>query len=389
MTQVNLKKNESSNYLWVWAGICVPLAIMLLILGGRIQLLKLQSAGNIKKVNQELPGFSEKKLEQIRDRISFYKEGLKKLSTAFDTNQRWKVQDYDLSIYFVEELNNVNQELKAKADRKNVKYPGLGFKEQLPSEDSAIYLLSQLDALKEIVTKGIDYGVNFSSIIPQDVETQTEEQDKTKKTTKPANGQEKEIAAEPELEGIKVVKSNLEMVIPAETLTEFIIQLNEIMPKIFFEKFYLVSAGFSYKLTLTVSGVIINSGWIRDSIYSFDDVKLTLPKADRDFAQLLRANSPFAAPVVREAGPVEETDDSLGGEDAGEKARFYYRGKAVLQSEEVAVIEDTLNEETFFLNKQDRIGGFVLEDFSETEALLRDSETFAELKIKKQEGLSD
>ena len=124
----------------------------------------------------------------------------------FDPPQKDIKKDYDPAIYFVDELGKASQLLKTKAATKQVNYPDLGFKEKLPEEKEARYLLKQLYVLQEVVSRGIDCGINFIAVAPQPLEDSSE------------------------LAGVKVAKTRLEVTAAASAFLEFIIQISEIVP---------------------------------------------------------------------------------------------------------------------------------------------------------------
>jgi hypothetical protein len=354
--------NKSDKYYFFWAGGIIGL---LLILGWffqiRIEVLKKNNLKNLAMLNQVLPGFNNQSIGQLRGELNNLKADLNRLAGIFDPKERWFKKDYDLSIYFVEELGKINQSLKTKATNNQVDFPELGFKEKLPEEKEAFYLLTQLYGLKEIINLGMDYRINFKSITPLDIEEQEG------------------------LSGIKLAKTRIEATCPAEDIVEFIIQLNNIFPMPYLEAFSLKSHDSSFEMNLTLSHIMVDSD--RKDKQEFPaslPTESTLSEAEQNFIRILRAKNPFLVEVAEEAPLSGQKQTSETGKPK-KLSRFLYKGKAILRAKEVVAIEDVLNLETVFLGQGEKIDNFILREFSNEEAVLENIDNGQKIIIKREE----
>lgn len=360
-----MKPKEKKPYFLIGIGIiALCLSILYGILKGWINNIKSDNLKDKQMLDQALPDFNENSITNLKKEIKGMKDNFWDLAIIFDPKDRWFKKDYDLSIYFVEELGRVNQFLKAKASQKQVNFPELGFKEKLPSEAEAFYLLSQLYGLKELLSLGMDNNINFTAIEPQGIEDQ---------------------AGFP---GVKIAKSHLEFTGSAQSLVEFIIQLNEIITRPQIEALLLKYHDAVFSADLKISHIIIDEDWkSKQAFPSSADIKEVFPQEQQELARTLRNNNPFF--VLAQDNPAVSADSQ---QEAGTKteepsklSRFLYKGKAVMKSKDVVVIEDTLNEETVFLGQGEKIDGFVLKEFSNDAILLMNADDGQEMIISRQE----
>lgn len=358
-----LSKKNPLFLLGLIAGLC--LLISGIFLSGRIAVLKKKSLQNTATLDKFLPGFNDRTPEQLQKEIGNLKVELVDLFNTFDPKESWEKSNYDLTIYFVEELGKVNQFLKLKAQEKGLISPNLGFTEKLPSEAEAAYLLSQLYGLKRVVTLGMDYGVNFTSVNPG-------------------------ISAVQELEGLsgmKLVKSRIELVSPIQSLIEFIIELTQTVPVVSLESLSLSFKDSFYKIGLTLGHTVIPAA-LSESLAPFElaqgqQQERVVPLLKRfsleeqNFIYILRSNNPFfvAQPKQTTLAPPE------GGEKQESLSRFFYRGKAILKSKEVVIIEDTLNKEEHFSALGERIGDYILVDAKDDKIILKKADTGEEVIV--------
>lgn len=354
--------HNSKHYFLICLGVCVFLLLLGFILRAKASALKKDNLANIAMLREVLPEFDSNSVTRLKEEVGQIKTHLAGLIYLFDPKYKWLKKDYDISIYFVEELGKTKQLLKAKSEEKQVNNPELGFKEKLPSTAEAVYLLSQLYSFKEIVGLGMDYGINFKSLNPYVAEAQAP------------------------MPGVKMLKSRIELSCPSKALIDFIIQLNEIIPKVCFESLSLKSVDSSFDMDL-VMGQIVTEGDLSakpDTPASVGVEEIQKNQQD-DFIRLLRNNNPFfIASKEGVALPIQIS----GKEDAGQlkpAPRFIYRGKAILRKKEVAAIEDTLRQETVFLGRDERIGDFTLSYFSDSEIILKNISNNEEIIIKREE----
>ncbi|MGE5197353.1 MAG: hypothetical protein ACM3IL_02490 [Deltaproteobacteria bacterium] len=352
-------KQIKNYYLMIAAVVCIALFIAAWLLRSNIAALEKNNLQNKAALNKALPDFNLRSPDAVKRQIQDLKSRLTGLSAVFDTKYKWIKKDYDLSIYFVEELGNARQFLKQKAQEKQVAAPELGFKEKLPSGQEASLLLSQLYGLKEVISLGMDYGINFKTVAPDGVE-------------------------EAKVPGIKLVKSRIALSCPAQGLIEFIIQLNEIIPKVCFEALSLKSQGDSYDMDLTLEQVVVETELNgKQEQPSPAEIKEVAGKEDENFIHILRSNNPFFVPETKI--PLSASSANASPEPEKKQVRFIYRGTATLKSKQVVVVEDLLNKETVFLGLNDKVANFVLTDFSDSQITLKNTDDNQELIINREE----
>ncbi|MFA4889081.1 MAG: hypothetical protein WC628_05865 [Candidatus Omnitrophota bacterium] len=363
-----------------WSGIFFTLFAVWIILHLSIIGLKKKIAFD----KTQLSGLQNQNSAQLRVDIKDLNASLSKLESVLDNKKRWLVKDYDMSIYFVEELNKANIALKNKAGQKKVDFPSFVFQEQLPSEAEAILYLNQLYGLREVVNLGLDYGVSFTSVIPEEIgrETKVKLEPKDAKEAKGVK-QAKEVS-EDEVIGAKVIRCRLELVCPAQALVEFIIQLNSLVPKVFFELLAIKSEGETFKVSLMINQLVMDLEWKTGEELPEAEPDIALSKPAAAIVDGLRAASPFLLPPKKEPKP-PEAGDTESPQQLKPVIRFYYRGKAMLKGKEVALVEDAKNQETAFLAPGDRIAEFTMQEFNEDKVVLKNSQSSEELVVKKQE----
>jgi len=330
--------------------------ICLLILSGllslRVGFLERENQKNLSLLNQSLPGFNNQSPARLKREINNLKAEIISLSTVFFPREKWIKENYDLSILFVEELNNTNQFLKKKAEERQLDFWDLDFPEKLPSESRAAYLLSQLYTIKEVVSLGMELGISFRSIKPEAIE---------------------EIEG---VAGLLLARNYLELVCPKETLIEFIIQLNDIIPTVCLDSFLIKRLpDKTFRISLSFSNVVLDLAWEDKDIEGLPVVRLdeSFSRVSGTLIPILRSKNPFFVTGPKDESLILLEAQSHGPQEPLKPApRFFYRGDAILKTREVAVIEDTLNQETVFLGRQEKYGDFRLEDFSSEEAILED-----------------
>lgn len=351
------------NYpLLIGAAAILGLLISGWVLNLRLGSLKKNNLKNKELLNQALANFSDQSLSQLKNELKNLKGRTLSLINLFEPREQWEKKDYDFSIYFVEELNNTNKFLKEKAAGKQINYTELSFKEKMPSETDAIPMLNQLYGIKEIVSIGMDYNMNFNALNPLGIE-------------------------EPEKQkGIRLAKSRIQLSGPKQSLMEFVIQLNEIVPRATPESFLLKTQDSTVDLDLTLNHTIVDLDSKEiEGIAVNSDVKEDVSAAGMSFVNILRSNNPFTVPLEKEISAIQGTETKAQAQEAKPMARFYYKGKAVLKSREVVAVEDVLNQETVFLAKDEKIGNFKLKDFSDEEIVLENIDNGQQAMIKRQE----
>ncbi len=356
-----IAKNKLRRYLFGAAVLITLLLISGCILTIRANALKKNNLKDLATLNEAWEGFNNQSIGQLEKEIKGIKKDILRLKGYFDPKEKWLKKEYDLSIYFAEELVKANQFLKAKAEEKHVDFIDLGLKEKIPSQIEASYLLSQLYGLKEIVNIGMNYSINFKSINPIGLE-------------KPA-----------ELPQIKQVKSQLELSCPVEAFAEFIIQLNGLIPRPDIKSLSLKKSEDSFlNIQMSLNHIAIALDWEEEE---------TLPKQGpaseneslTEAVRILRTNNPFGVAQIKESSLTTQQAEqqNLDKDKKVQLSRFLYQGKAILKTKEVVVIEDTLNNEVIFLGKGQNYGNFRLKDFSDEKLILENIDDGSVIVIKK------
>lgn len=359
MTLIKRFRVPKQPNLSIWFSIGIFLLVLAGILSYRIGRLSKDNLKNLATLNQVLPDFNRQSLGQLKHQINDLEAEFLALVYLFDPPEKEIKKDYDLSIYFIEELGEISQSLKLKAANIQINYPNLGFKETLPEEKEARYMLRQLYSLKDVVSSGMDCGINFISILPQAIESRGI------------------------LDGMKIAKSRIEFTAPAPALIEFMIQMSEIVPLTSIEFLHIESQDSSFKVEMILSCTVIEVDY-KDSRIPFTplNIKDILSEQEK-FVNTLRSGNPFSVAKPQEftqvqaAKALEQLKKQL--------PRFLYRGKAVLKSKEVAVIEDTLYQETLFVAPQENLGSFILQELEESQIVLKNINNNQQIIIKRGE----
>ena len=355
---VNRKVFRLSKQSTLLASVILFLLLLAWFLNNRIAGLTKDNLKNSATLNQVLPGFNEQALKQLKGDITQLEAQLLALAWLFDPPQKQLKEDYDLPIYFVEELSNIKRALKIKSSDKKVSYPDLGFKETLPDEKEARCLLKQLYVIREVVNRGIDCGLNFNSVTPLPLE-------------------DLGISS-----GVKAAKTRAEFTASAPALMEFLIQISELIPLGFTETILLKSQDSIFKADMTLSHIVLEADW-KDKTITFVPLNVKGIFSEQEkIINSLRANNPFSLAKVQESAGLPSKAPP---EQPKHSPRFLYQGKAILKSKEVAVIEDTLNQETIFLAPREKMGDFTLKELRELQIILKNINTGQEIVVKRQE----
>jgi len=234
----------------------------------------------------------------------------------------------------------------------------LGFKETLPDEKEARSLLKQLYVIRDVVNRGMDDEVNFSSVTPQAME---------------------DLGA---LSGMKLAKIRIEFTATAPALIDFLIQVSEIVPLDSVEYILVKSQDSTFKTDMTLGYVVIEADW-KEKTITFTPLNVKeIFSGEEKIINSLRANNPFYAGKAQEPTGISS---KAAAEQPKQPPRFLYLGKAILKSKEVAVIEDTLSQETIFLAPGERTGDFTLKELKELQIILKNINTSQEIIVKRQE----
>lgn len=291
-------------------------------------------------------------MRKIEDNVLLDSAGILEV---FDSRQEMLIKKgYDASIFFVEELKNITKSLNEKAGAKQTQISALGFKEELPSELDAVYLLKQLYCLQKVISAGIDAGVNFTEISPAPL---------------PKKGENEQFI---------LLNSKISFTCSPKDWVEFLSGISGIRP--------LVLLG-SISVTKTESGlsgnIVLEQLVIDDKLRYSGDVKPfnldNYSQTEGNYLAALRAaNLFFVAPSKAPSNIIEEKPV----EAVPEKPRFYFRGKVISRGAPQAVVEDTLNQDTSFLSKGAKIAGYVLDNITDEEIILTNTADGKQLILK-------
>jgi len=328
-----------------------------LFLHNRIAKLTEDNRKNLSELNQVLPNFSNQAMKVLQQDIDQLEAQLLSFTYLFDPPDKQIKKDYDLPIYFVEELGKVKQSLKMKSADRKVTYPDFGFKETLPDEKEAKYLLKQLCLIREVVNTGMEDGVNFAQVTPLPVE---------------------DLGVSTCLKSAKV---RLDFTASGHALIDFLIDISDIVPLNSVGSILVKLENSVYKSSLTLSYISIEADW-KSRAVSFAplNVKQIFAEQDKNIS-FLRANNPFS--LVK--GQEQTGQPSKASEQPKQAPRFLYQGKAVLKGKEVAVIVDALTQETIFLAPDEKTGDFVLKELKDLQITLKNTNTGQEIVVKRQE----
>lgn len=361
---INKLTERLNRYYFFWAFAVIGVLLILgLFLRIQIEVVKRANLRNQIALKEGFPGFNKQSLQQLKQEIRNSKIKIARLAGIFDPKEKWLKNDYDLSIYFVEQVGEINRFLKAKSVEKQISIPELAFKEKMPAESEAFYLLSQLYGLQEIINLGIDYNIQFQSINPLEIQ---------------------KLDGLPE---IRLAGSRIEFICPAEGLIEFILQLSQLIPRPSIESLSLQSQEDNFQMVLTLNNILVNLDWKdKQEFYAYvQDSKEGLEPQEQNWDRVLRGSNLFFVPAQKEMSSSDQAQAASKTKKPKQEARFLYRGKATLKSKEVVVIEDTLNQETLFLAPGDSVGNFTLDSFSTDQALLKNADNGQEIIIKREE----
>lgn len=315
------------------------------VLRARLAPMAAEDSQNRLMLDEAAGGFNESTTDVLRGDIEALKARIFAGAGLFNPQQRWLRKGYDVSILFVEELNNANEFLKREAQKMQVEFPGVSFTEKLPGEDDAVMLLTQLYGIREVAYRAIKLGADIIDI-------------------KPLKADEEDAFA-----SAVILPATIELVIPHGTVVELLIGLTGIVPKIQVDAFSGKTQEEGVEISMTFSTVYTDFGLSEQerSRYRSSGVPdESYPQGIEQAVAVLRSVSPFAVPVRRQelAGLVDETTKKSSPEVIKPRQRFFFRGRASLHGKEVVVIEDTLRQETVFMARGDQHDRFRLKDFS-------------------------
>lgn len=337
---------------WKLAGLGVfVLGVSAWVLHGRVTAMSTESTSNRELIKQTAPDLSKRTIPELEEGIIDVKSQIYATATLFNPQSKWLRDGYDVSILFVEELNNANQQLKDAAADMQVQFPGIVFAEKLPAEGAAVQLLTQLYGIREVAELAISLGADILDITPE-----------------PA-------ADDDGFTHGAVLPASMEFSFPHETVVEFLIRITGVVPKIAVTTLAVKTEDEAVLITLDMSTIFTQFDLTDEekNRYSVAGVpEESYPQGIQRAVSLMRGNSPFVIPERRkeEIMLAEEASAEPEPEPEIPRQRFYFRGKATLQSQEVAVVEDTMRQETVFLARGERYDTYLMKDFSDDGIIL-------------------
>lgn len=329
------------------------------IVSGRLKASSSQIRDNRALLHQTAPGFSRKTIPALKDEITDLQARLYASAVLFNPQERWLRKGYDVSILFVEELNNANEFLKKEAAKMQVEFPEFSFQEKLPNEKEAAQLLTQLYGIREVLNSAIEQGADVIDV-------------------KPLKVSESEVF----IQGV-ILPSRLEFRFPHATVTEFLISITGIVPKITIDSLEVKVLEAYVELIMDFSTVYTDFSFLAEFTQGSAErhssgvvPEESFPAGVEAAISRLRSLSPFAVPVPKEEVivPGVTTEERPAEQQQKPVQRFLFRGRATLHGKDIAVIEDTLRQETVFLSRGEVYERFILKDFSQEGAILEGSD---------------
>ena len=334
-------RNKKFWVIWFCAMVCLLFSYA--AVRARSRALEKTYSDNNAALHSVMPSFNEGSLKQLKDDVYALKSSIVGLNKIFYPRDSWLKKDYDVSILFVEDLNNINQALKKRAEEKKLNVVSLDFASKLPSGEEAVYLLTQLKGLKGLVNTGLELGGNFSTVKPLAVER--------------VEG----------VDDVRVIKSFVEGVFPSETAMEFLAQVREIVPKLCLESLSIKTQESGVILGFTAGNILTDTAWQEKEHVVAASIRENQQQEIQQAISVIRSTNPFVV-IKHVEPPVPEANKAA--QETKPAQRFFYRGKAVLRGVAVAVVEDTLSKETVFLKKEEVYKDFKLNDFTLNEVVI-------------------
>lgn len=356
------KPPKINKRIWVTLGVTVMVSLVLLAVFFKIRIEAIKKASLTQQdaLNKVWSGFDSQTLMEAQKENKDLQVQLLALLSIFDVQEGWleEGRGRDFSIAFIEQLASVTQALKAKAQGKNITMPDLGFKEKLPAnEQDANNLIKQLYGIKEVINLGMDYGINFKFVNPGDFE---------------------DVES---VSGMRQATTRMQLVCPAQAAIEFVVKLSELAPLVSMEYLSLTLKDNYFDIDLGLSHMVINTEMLGiPASYQLSDdnrkyaagLLKKMSKEQEEFTDVIRSKNPFFVVQAKEAPASKERKQVDVQEPPKETApKFFYRGKAVLQSKEVAVIEDVTAGQSVFCGLGDRIKEYRVSEIYDEKVVLQ------------------
>jgi hypothetical protein len=341
------------------AGIAIVLLLVVnLYFAGKINTVVRNNERNSVQLNAVVAGFSAATFDKVSKDVAYIKANIVSLSQLFDPRDRAGSATYDLNVHFVEALDNASKEINVKAEAKGSVPVDLGFREKLASQKDQAYIMNQLLSLKNVVLKGMDVGIVFNDIAPQNIE----------KT---------------DVAGMRIAKSRIELSCPVQKLMDFILQLDSLTPALCIDTCTIAMRGSMADITLLVSNVIVDLPWMqKKEDYEHADIKAIEPVSTAELSKAIRGKNIFS--LSDSEDDAQKSASALSAnKKAGDIPRFYYRGKAMLRGKTVVVVEDTQKKETAFVAEGGMIADYKLMRFNSDAMVLQNVKDGKELSVAK------
>jgi len=344
---LNLQDRKAKRQVVLWLLLLcfeIFLIFYLFFLSYKIKIIDKSKQSIVNSISPQCYGVEREDLEEFKSRVKTLEQRLLGLVQLFDPVRRQYPQGYEVSLYFVEQLQKAEESLKLKAKNRGLKFLGFGFKDELPSEKEAVFYLKQLDVLEVLIDTGLDHDIDFESINPQEGADQKDE----------------------DIDFVRLL-IRLEFVITPSHFVEYVSKINEMVPLLNIKSLKAEEVKDKLVVSLLLEQLHSAAEWRNKKLIEPID-KNEIIKGSEDYLSILRGTNPFFQ--VKSELIETTTLKASSKEGLGKKERFIFRGSAVFREKPVAVIEDTLNKETLFISKGEYIADFQLREFSRDNAIL-------------------
>lgn len=302
------------------------------------------------KILAEVP--EEMNIERLRsekEAVTSDVNGMLKILGFTDVK---KINAADKRIYYAEKVSGLEKRLRKKAEELKVVPPDIRLPKNLPSEEKAESFIRQLETIERIVDKGLESGVNFSEI------RVLEELNAIKKDEK----QKEKI--------FDKVKIQISFTSSQDNLGKYLLNINETVPLINIEKFKVVKNDGNTQATLQLSKYVFSESLDEqlsidsDVVKSFDEYTKISNTERRRFM-----STDFL--MGKREIEISSSDERAIVKIKEEKTTIVFKGIAVLRGKKVALIEDVLLDEIFFMTTGELINGYKMISFDEGKAIFK------------------
>ncbi|MDD4909311.1 MAG: hypothetical protein PHR44_01335 [Candidatus Omnitrophica bacterium] len=335
-----IKKHLAFSMLLIF--LAIFLILRLFFLSYKIKMIAEDKAAVAASISKDYRDIDEAALADMQKKTGLMWQRLLGLTEMFDPAQEGRKEGYEASLYFVEQLQSIEKSLKLKAENKKLLFQGLGFNEDLPSEKDSVFYLKQMDALRSAVELGLDSNISFGPVMPQGIDQKDESL------------------------GFLRLLARAEFTAAPSDLVEYINEIRDTAPLLVITSLKAEEKDGRMQASMLFERLHCGQDWRDRKLEKPLSRAEAVEKAD-DYLKILRGVNPFFQDQKKEepAAPA----GAAGGAEL-KKERLIFKGSAVFRDRPVAVIEDTLSKETFFIAEGQSIATFKLLSFSSDSATL-------------------